>query len=129
MANAITTLVDAHSAAVIRIYSGAVPADADASLGAAAQLVELAMAAAAFQAAIDANPGAEIVANAIANGTVSLSGLAAFFRIYDQTGGGGVSCYQGTVDMVTGDLVLNNTTLVATGTVSITAGSITVPEG
>jgi hypothetical protein len=58
MLNALTTAVDAGTAAVINIYSGTVPADVDTALGAQVLLAQLTMSGTSFPTATDLNRAA-----------------------------------------------------------------------
>lgn len=128
MLNAFTTANDAGTAAVINIYSGTVPADADTALGAQVLLAQLTMSATSFPTATDLAPGARITANAItADSSADATGTAAFFRILTQSGG--TVTAQGTVGTATSDLILNTTSITSGSTVSITSATITLPEG
>lgn len=128
MANAIAAAVDAGTAAVINIYAGTVPADADTALSSNTLLAQLTMSATSFPAATDANPGARLTANAItADSSAAATGTATFFRILTQNAG--TVCIQGTVGTTAADMVLNTTAITSGSTVSITSGQITVPEG
>jgi len=66
----------------LRVYSGPVPSNADASIGAAVQLIQYSLAATAFPAA----SGGSITANTIAAATVTTSGTHTFWRIYASDG-------------------------------------------
>lgn len=128
MLNAFTTATDAGPAAVINIYSGTVPADADTALGAQVLLAQLTMSGTSFPAAADLNPGARITANAItSDSSADATGIAAFFRILTQSAG--TVTAQGTVGTASADLILNTTSITAGSTVSITAATVTLPEG
>lgn len=128
MLDALTAAADAGTAAVIEIYSGSVPADADASAAGLTLLASLTMSATSFGAAADLNPGARITANSItADSSADATGTASCFRIKTQTGGT-VIC-QGTVGTASADLILNTVSITAGSTVSITSGTITLPEG
>lgn len=81
---------------VVRIYAGAVPADADAPLGAATMIVELPFSIPAFQPAVDTSPGASATANAITATANTGTGTATFFRTYDRDG---VTVRQGDVGL------------------------------
>lgn len=128
MLNAFTTATDAGTAAVINIYSGTAPADADAALSGNTLLAQLTMSGTSFPAATDLNPGARITANAItSDSSADATGTATFFRILTQNAG--TVTAQGTVGTATSDLVLNTTSITAGSTVSITAATVTLPEG
>jgi hypothetical protein len=128
MANAITTAIDAGTAAVINIYSGTAPADADAALSGNTLLAQLTMNGTSFGAATDLNPGARITANAItADPSADATGTATFFRILTQNAG--TVCTQGTVGTASADMILNTVAITSGSTVSVTAATITQPEG
>jgi hypothetical protein len=128
MLNAFTTAADAGTAAVINIYSGTAPADADAALSGNTLLAQLTMSGTSFGAATDANPGARITANTItSDSSADATGTATFFRILTQNAGTVVA--QGTVGTASADLVLNTTSITAGSTVSITSATVTLPEG
>ena len=81
-ANAVTALVNTGGAGRLRLYSGTVPADADAALGSNTLLAELVMGATAFAASVDANPDALATANPITEDSVAdATGAATFFRV------------------------------------------------
>lgn len=128
MLDAFTTATDAGTAAVINIYSGTPPADADASLGSNNLLAQLTCSSTSFGAATDANPGARITANTISSDTnADSTDTATFFRILTQSAG--TVTAQGTVGTATADLILNTTSITSGSTVSITSAQITLPEG
>ena len=119
---------DAGTAAVINIYSGSVPADADTALGAQVLLAQLTCNATAFSGYSDANPGGRATFNSItSDSSADATGTAAFFRILTQSGGTVVA--QGTVGTSSADLILNTTSITSGSTVSITSATITLPEG
>lgn len=126
--NSLATLVDSGSAAVIEIYDGSVPADADAAEG-NVLLASLTMSATAFGGgATDSNPGGLLTADTIASdSSADATGTATHFRIKTQTGG--TVRFQGTVGTATSTLVLNTTSIVSGATVSITALTIAHAEG
>jgi hypothetical protein len=131
VAQAIANLIDdqanAGTAAVINIYSGSVPADADASIGASTLLAQLTMNATAFGAAADANPNATITAAAITDdSSANATGTATYFRILTQDAGTVIA--QGTVGTATSDMILNTVSITSGSVVSITSFVITVPE-
>jgi hypothetical protein len=128
MLNAFTTALDAGTQAVLEIYSGTVPADADASAAGLTLLASLPMSAASFGAATDLNPGARITANSItADSSADATGTASCFRMKTQTGGTAID--QGTVGTASADLILNTTSITSGSTVSVTAATITLLEG
>lgn len=128
MATAISTAVDAGTAAVINIYSGTMPTDSDTALSGNTLLAQLTMSATAFGAASDANPGGRITAASItSDSSADATGTATFFRILTQSAG--TVCLQDSVGTSGAGMNLNTTSITAGSTVACTAGTITVPEG
>lgn len=124
----LTESIDAGTAAVINIYSGTVPADADTALGAQVLLAQLTCSATAFTSVADANPGAiATFASITADSSADATGTAAFFRILTQSGGTVIA--QGTVGTSGCDLNLNTVSITSGSNVSITSATITLPEG
>lgn len=120
--------MDAGTAAVIEIYSGSVPADADASIGAATLLASLTCSATAFTSVADDTPGAiATFASITSDSSADATGTAAFFRIKTQTGGTVIA--QGTVGTSAADLILNTVSITSGSTVSISSATILLPEG
>lgn len=118
---------NAGTAAVINIYDGTVPADADTAITTQNLLAQLPMSATAFGAAADANPNATITADTITDdSSANATGTASFFRVLTQDAGT-VIC-QGTVGTASADLVLNTVSITSGSTVSITSFVITLPE-
>lgn len=120
--------IDAGAGAgLVRIYSGAVPADVGVALGAQVLLAELAFSDPAFDPSVDSNPGATATADPITDEDAALAnGTASFFRIVDSNG---VGVYQGlTSDDGSGDLDLS-TVEIATGViVGITTMTVFMAE-
>jgi hypothetical protein len=128
MLDTFTAQTDAGTAAVINLYSGTVPTDAETALSGNTLLAQLTMSATSFPAATDLAPGARITANAItADSSADATGTATFFRILTQNAGTVVA--QGTAGTATSDLILNTVSITAGSTVSITAATVTLPEG
>ena len=120
--------MDAGTAAVINIYDGTVPADADTALGAQVLLAQLTCSATAFASVADDTPGAIATFAAItSDSSANATGTASFFRILTQSGGTVIA--QGTVGTATSDLILNTTAITSGSTVSITSATILLPEG
>jgi hypothetical protein len=127
MADAFTTAADAGTAAVLNIYDGAIPTDADTALGAQVLLAQLTFNATSFGAATDGTGKARITANAITSDTsADATGTAAWFRILTQSGGTVIA--QGSVGTGTHDFVINTTSIVSGATVACTAFNIDMPE-
>lgn len=112
--------------AVLKVYAGSVPADADAALGGATLLSEHNFSATAFGAAVDDTPGALATANAIADDTsANATGTASFFRCEDKAGT--VVC-QGGCATAGSELNFNTTSIQSGATVSITSFTVFMPE-
>lgn len=128
MADAFTAALDAGTAAIIRIYDGTQPTDADTAIGAQVLLAELTMSATSFGAATDAAPGAIITANSItSDSSANATGTATWFRMLTQAGGTVIA--DGSVGTSSADLVMNTVSITSGSIVSITAFTITMPEG
>ena len=124
--DAIVDALDAGTAAVINIYDGSVPADADASIGASTLLAQLTMSATAFGAAADDTPGAIATASAItSDSSANATGTASYFRVLTQNAG--TPCMQGTVGNATADLILNTVSITIRSTVAITSFTVLLP--
>lgn len=99
----------------LRIFSGTVPANVDASLGAAVLLATLSMSATAFGAA----SSGVATANSITSATAGASGTASFFRVLESDGTTGV--FQGTVGTSGAELNLSSVSILSGGTVSVSS--------
>jgi hypothetical protein len=125
---ALATAMNAGTGAVLEIYSGAVPATADAAQVSPTLLARLQLSKPAFGSVV-ANSGVNAVATfaAITNAVAAATGTAAYFRILTQAAGTTID--QGTVGTTGCDLNLNTTAITAGSTVSITSGTMTQPVG
>jgi len=128
MATAILNAIDAGTQAVIRIYDNTIPADCDASIGSSVVLAELTCAATSGTVAASGNNGRLTFAAIASDSSADASGTATYFRILTQAAAG-TAVIQGTVGVGTFDLALNTVSITAGSTVSITSGTIDVPEG
>lgn len=127
IATAYLTAQDAGTAAVIEIYSGTAPVDADASIT-GTLLASLTCSATSGTVAANGNFGRLTFAAITADASADNTGTATHFRIKTQTGGTVV--FQGTVGTITAfDLILNTTSITAGSIVSITSCTIDFPEG
>ncbi len=127
MMTAFETAADAGSAAVINIYNGTAPADADTALSGNTLLAQLTCSS-VMGTIGDANPGARLTFNAISSDTsADTTGTASFFRILTQNAGTVVG--QGTVGTASADLILNTTSITQGSSVAISSATITLPEG
>lgn len=124
--DALTALLAVGGDGHLKIYSGSVPADADASLGAATLLSDHTLNATdEFPDASDANPGATTTANSITNVNASAGGTASFFRL---TNAAGTAVLQGSVGTSGADMIVSTTTFVSGQPVQITSLVLTHPE-
>lgn len=114
----------------VRIYDSTQPVGGpDEAVGAQVLLAELLMSNPAFGAAIDAAPGGEATAGAIADDTsADAAGTASWFRVVNRDI---IAVIDGdvTVGAGGGDLELNSIIISAGATVAITAYTFTMPEG
>lgn len=127
MLTAVKTAIDAGTAAVIEIYTGSQPTDADTAIGAQTKLATLTMNATAFGAVSDANPGAIMTAAAITDdSSADATGTAAWFRMLTQ--GGGTTILDGSVGTSGADMNFNTVAFTSGSVISITSLTITQPE-
>lgn len=119
--------IDAGTAAVIEIYNGTAPANADAS-EANTLLASLTCSGTAFSGFSDTTTAGRATFAAItSDSSADATGTATHFRIKTQTGGTVIA--QGTVGTSASDLILNTVSITSGSTVSITAATIDLPEG
>ncbi len=117
---------------ILRIYSGSLPADADASAGGNTILATLLFGSPAFGAASDAAPGGLITANSITDdSSADATGTATFFRCFNGATPP-VVILQGSAGVAgtpIEDLELTGTATITSGlAVSITSMTLTMPE-
>ncbi len=121
------TAIDAGTAAIIEIYDGSKPADADTAISGPTKLATLTMSSTAFGSVSDAAPGAIMTAATITgDASADATGTATWFRLLTQ--GGGTTILDGTVGTSGCDLNLNTAAIVITATVDITSMTIAQPE-
>lgn len=124
---AIKTAIDAGTAAIIEIYDGTQPTDADTAVGAQTKLATLTMAATAFGAVSDDAPGAIMTADTItADASADATGTAAWFRLLTQAGG--TTILDGSVGTSGADMNFNTVAFTAGSEIALTAMTIRVPE-
>ncbi|MBI1188312.1 MAG: hypothetical protein GC206_13440 [Alphaproteobacteria bacterium] len=136
MANALDDAVNGGTgAAILRIYAGSVPADADAALGSPTLLGTIVLNDPAFGAAADAAPGATITLDvdpAVEDASADATGTAAFWRIWSTNDGATpLNCImQGTCGTSPGGgvLVMATLSVVAGVAIPITSLTVTMPE-
>ena len=103
--------------AIIRLYSGTQPANANTDISTQTLLVSLTV-----SGALGTDTNGTITFSTIGNGTAVASGTASFFRIVKSDGTTVVM--DGSVGTASADLVLNTTTIATNDTVAITSGTI-----
>jgi len=125
MMDTFDTQVDAGTAAVINIYDGTAPANANAALSSNNLLAQLTCSTTAFGAATTADPSV-VTANAISSDTSADStGTASFFRILTQSAG--TVCAQGSAGTSGCDMNLNTTAFTSGSTVAVTSATVSLP--
>jgi hypothetical protein len=118
---ALETSIDAGTAAVIEIYSGTEPANADAS-GAGLTLLASLTCSATFGSVGGSGTTGTITAGTITSATAVATGTASTFRIKTQTGGTVIA--QGDVGTSSASLILNTVSITSGSTVAITSAVI-----
>lgn len=107
----------AGSNALINIYAGSQPANANTAISGQTLLVTLTV-----SGSFGTDSNGTITLSSVANGTAVATGTAAFFRITQSDGTTVVM--DGSVAISDADLVLNNTSIATGQVVSISAGTI-----
>ena len=125
MGDAIVDLIDAGAGAgTIKIYTGTQPADGDAALGGNTLLGTLTFSDPAFGAT---STGGVATASAITDdSSADATGTATWARIQDSNGANVFDC---DVNTAASTIVLNSTSITSGGTISITAFTLTHPDG
>ncbi len=107
----------AGSNAIIRLYSGTQPANANTAISTQTLLVSL-----NISGVFGTDSNGTLTFSTINNGTAVASGTASFFRIVKSDGT--TVIMDGSVGTSSADLVLNTTTIATNDTVAITSGTI-----
>ena len=107
----------AGSNAIIRLYNGTQPANANTAISTQTLLVSL-----AISGAFGTDSNGTLTFSTINNGTAVATGTASFFRIVKSDGTTVVM--DGSVGTSSADLVLNTVSIVTGDTVAITSGTI-----
>ena len=107
----------AGSGALINIYAGSQPANANTAISGQTLLVTLTV-----SGSFGTDSNGTITLSTVTNGTAVATGTAAFFRITQSNGTTVVM--DGSVGISDADLVLNNTSIATGQVVSISAGTI-----
>lgn len=123
--NALVDLLDAGSTgATIQIYTGSQPTDV--SISASGTLLgTVVCSATAFGGATDAGGSALATANSITPGVAGNSGLASWFRASDSNG---LGIIDGTVGQGSGELNLDDNTIVTNDNINVTGWTISLAE-
>jgi len=107
----------AGTGALIKLYTGTQPANANTALSSNTLLVTL-----TISGAFGTDSNGTLTFNTVSNGTAVAAGTATFFRIYKSDGTTVVM--DGSVGTSSADLVLNTTTVAINDTVAISSGTI-----
>lgn len=127
MLTSVKTAIDAGTAAVIQIYTGSQPTDADTAVGAQTLLATLTMNATAFGAVGDDTPGAIMTAASItADSSADATGTAAWFRMLTQSGG--TTILDGSVGTSGADINFNTVSFTSGSQIEITSMTMFIGE-
>lgn len=107
----------AGTGALIKLYTGTQPANANTALSGNTLLVTLTIA-----GAFGTDSNGTLTFNTVTDGTAVATGTATFFRIYKSDGTTVVM--DGSVGTSSADLVLNTVSIATNDTVAITSGTI-----
>ncbi|HYC44482.1 MAG TPA: hypothetical protein VED01_03260 [Burkholderiales bacterium] len=122
---ALDAIANEANSGFLRLYSGSVPANADAALGGATLLAELTLNATAFGAAASRT----LTANAITqDSSANASGTCSFARIY-QSNGTTVWSQFTSIGTSGTEVVLSTTSIVAGQPVSCSSLTVSIPVG
>lgn len=107
----------AGTGAIINIYQGTQPANANTAITTQTLLVQL-----PISGTFGTDSNGTITLSAVTNGTAVATGTAQFFRITQSNGTTVVM--DGSVGLSSADMILNNTSIATGQTVSISSGTI-----
>lgn len=107
----------AGSGAIIKIYDGTQPSNANTAITTQTLLVSL-----PISGTFGTDSNGTITLSAVTNGTAVATGTAQFFRITQSNGTTVVM--DGSVGTSSADMILNNTSIATSQTVSISSGTI-----
>jgi hypothetical protein len=107
----------AGSAAIIKIYDGTQPSNANTAITSQVLLVSL-----PITGSFGTDSNGTITLSSVTNGTAVATGTASWFRITKSDGTTVVM--DGSVGTSSADMILNNTTIVTSQTISISSGTI-----
>lgn len=122
---ALAAAADAGTAAVVNIYDGTPPADANAALSSNNLLAQLTCSSTMFTATTTANPSVLTAGTISSDASADSTGTASFFRILTQSAGTVIA--QGTAGVGSYDLALNTVSITSGSTVSITSATVSLP--
>ncbi len=125
-ATALLTALDAGSAAIIEIYTGTIPTDADTAVGGQTKLATLTCSATAGVVS-DGAPGGLLTFSSITDDSAAdATGTAAWFRILTQ--GAGTTIMDGSISTSGADINFNSIAFTSGSAISISSLTITEPE-
>jgi hypothetical protein len=123
--DAVVDLLDVGGAGYIEIRTGSQPATAN-TAASGTLLATLPLSATAFGAATTASPSVATAAAITSDTSADATGTAGWFRAYS---GGGTAIIDGSVTATGGggDMTLDSTSIVASGTVAVTSWTVSHP--
>src|SRR4051794_38762197 len=113
---AATAVGNLANSGTLKIYSGTIPASANTAISTQTVLASITLSTTAFGSA--GSGQISLAGVPLSDPSADAGGVASFFRVIGSDGTTVV--FQGTVGQGTGELSLSNTTIVATGTVTVT---------
>ena len=133
--NTITALSNVGGTGAVKIFSGAAPASCE-TADSGTLLVTFALVNPAFPTAVDNSAGgatatATLTGGIVATATASAGAptTAGYFRAYPHVPSTTNAWNQGTVGTSAADMIINTTSITAGDTITITAWTITFPDG
>lgn len=126
--NAVVDLCDVGGAGYVVIYDGTQPTDPDTAVTTQNALATITLNNPAFGAAADATPGGRATADvdpALTDSSADDTGTAAWFRVFNNAG---TAIWDGTVGTSGTDMVIDNTSITAGQSVTITSWTVTMAE-
>jgi hypothetical protein len=126
MLNALTALMSAGS---LVIYSGAQPASVDTALAGNTVLATFVFNSPAFSAGTNASPSVGTASFVAATVSASATGTATFARAYKADGVTAVTDFSVGMAGANPDIVLNSTSVVASGNITIASLTLNEPTG
>jgi hypothetical protein len=129
--DAILAKLNVGGAGSIKIFTGSMPVTCETADTGTLLSSGMNLSSTAFAASTDNGDGtAKATANAISTDTNAAgTGTAGYFRAYPHTPTTTNAVIQGTVGTSSADMILNSTSIVAGGEVSITSWTVQLPDG